>query len=43
MAPLHVRRQIGHLAKGAITLKVNGQTKQDANLPMIWGVAEQIS
>ena len=34
----------GHFAKGAIWLKVNGQTKQNANLnQMIWNVAEQIS
>ena len=35
---------VGHPAKGAIWLKVNGQTKQNANLnQMIWSVAEQIS
>lgn len=35
---------VGHFAKGAIWLKVNGQTKQDADLSqMIWSVAEQIS
>ena len=32
------------MEKGAIWLKVNGQTKQNANLDqMIWSVAEQIS
>ena len=34
----------GHLTQGAIWLKVNGQTKQSANLnQMIWNVAEQIA
>lgn len=36
--------QTGHFTQGAIWLKVNGQTKQSANLnQMIWSVAEQIS
>ena len=36
--------QVGHFTQGAIWLKVNGQTKQNANLrQMIWSVAEQIS
>ena len=36
--------QTGHFTKGGIWLKVNGQTKQNANLnQMIWNVAEQIS
>ena len=36
--------QTGHFTKGAIWLKVNGATKQNANLnQMIWSVAEQIS
>jgi fumarylpyruvate hydrolase len=36
--------EIGHPAKGAITLKVNGQIKQQGDLSMqIWGVAEQIA
>ena len=35
---------VGHFTKGAIWLKVNGVTKQSANLDqMIWSVAEQIS
>jgi 2-keto-4-pentenoate hydratase/2-oxohepta-3-ene-1,7-dioic acid hydratase in catechol pathway len=35
---------VGHFAKGAIWLKVNGQTKQSADLSqMIWSVAEQIA
>ena len=44
IGPLHRVDQIGHFTKGAIWLKVNGQTKQNANLSqMIWSVAEQIS
>jgi 2-keto-4-pentenoate hydratase/2-oxohepta-3-ene-1,7-dioic acid hydratase in catechol pathway len=34
----------GHFTQGSIWLKVNGATKQDANLKqMIWSVAEQVS
>jgi 2-keto-4-pentenoate hydratase/2-oxohepta-3-ene-1,7-dioic acid hydratase in catechol pathway len=41
---LHKVEQTGHFTQGAIWLKVNGQTKQNANLnQMIWSVAEQIS
>ena len=41
---MHKLAQIGHFTQGAIWLKVNGQTKQNANLnQMIWSVAEQIS
>ena len=44
IGPLHLVAQTGHYTKGAIWLKVNGQTKQNANLnQMIWSVAEQIS
>ena len=44
IGPLHLLAQTGHFTKGAIWLKVNGQTKQNANLnQMIWNVAEQIS
>ena len=44
IGPLHLAAQTGHFAKGAIWLKVNGQTKQNANLnQMIWNVAEQVS
>lgn len=36
--------QTGHITQGSIWLKVNGQTKQSANLnQMIWSVAEQIA
>jgi fumarylpyruvate hydrolase len=44
IGPMHRVAQTGHFTKGAIWLKVNGQTKQNANLnQMIWSVAEQIS
>lgn len=41
---LHPVSQVGHFGKGAIWLKVNGQTKQSSDLSrMIWSVAEQIA
>ena len=41
---IHRVAQIGHFTQGAIWLKVNGQTKQSADLSqMLWSVAEQIS
>jgi fumarylpyruvate hydrolase len=41
---IHKVQQTGHFRNGAIWLKVNGTTKQAANLDqMIWSVAEQIS
>ena len=44
IGPLHRVADVGHFAKGAITLKVNGVVKQSADLnQMIWSVAEQIS
>ena len=44
LGPLHPVARTGHFQEGAIWLKVNGQTKQNANLKqMIWSVAEQIS
>ena len=44
IGPLHLVSQTGHFSQGGIWLKVNGQTKQNANLnQMIWNVAEQIS
>jgi fumarylpyruvate hydrolase len=44
IGPLHPVERTGHFRAGAIWLKVNGQTKQNANLSqMIWSVAEQIS
>ena len=44
IGPLHPALAAAPLEKGAIWLKVNGVTKQNANLnQMIWSVAEQIS
>ncbi len=44
IGPLHPAARVGHYTQGAIWLKVNGQTKQNANLnQMIWNVAEQVS
>jgi 2-keto-4-pentenoate hydratase/2-oxohepta-3-ene-1,7-dioic acid hydratase in catechol pathway len=44
IGPLHPVAQIGHFTQGNIWLKVNGQTKQNADLKqMIWSVAEQMS
>ena len=41
---LHPAGKTGYLTKGAIWLKVNGQTKQSSDLAnMIWDVAEQVS
>jgi 2-keto-4-pentenoate hydratase/2-oxohepta-3-ene-1,7-dioic acid hydratase in catechol pathway len=44
IGPIHRVAQVGHFNKGAITLKVNGAVKQNADLnQMIWNVAEQIA
>ena len=44
LGPLQPIDKVGHFTKGAIWLKVNGQTKQAADLSqMIWSVAEQVS
>lgn len=44
IGPIHPVASIGHFTAGAISLKVNGEIKQNANLnQMIWSVAEQIS
>jgi fumarylpyruvate hydrolase len=44
IGPIHPVSSIGHIGKAGIWLKVNGNTKQNANLSqMIWSVAEQIS
>ena len=44
IGPLHLVGQTGHFTQGGIWLKVNGVTKQNANLhQMIWSVAEQIA
>jgi fumarylpyruvate hydrolase len=42
--PLKPAAEIGHPAKGKITLKVNGQVRQDGDLnQMIWNVPETIA
>ncbi|WP_255370371.1 fumarylacetoacetate hydrolase family protein [Roseateles sp. YR242] len=44
IGPIHPVALLGHPKQGAIWLKVNGQTKQNADLGMmIWSVAEQIA
>ena len=44
IGPIHKLAKTGHFKEGAIWLKVNGVTKQSANLnQMIWSVAEQVS
>src|SRR3954470_7745952 len=44
VSALRPASKIGHPAKGAIWLKVNGQTKQQGDLAMqIWSVPEQIN
>jgi 2-keto-4-pentenoate hydratase/2-oxohepta-3-ene-1,7-dioic acid hydratase in catechol pathway len=44
IGPIHRAADIGHIKDGAISLKVNGNLKQNAKLDqMIWSVAEQIS
>lgn len=44
MGALHRVAETGHFTQGAIWLKVNGVTKQSADLQqMIWSVAEQIA
>ena len=44
IGPVHPVAMTGHFTAGAISLKVNGAVKQNANLnQMIWSVAEQIS
>jgi fumarylpyruvate hydrolase len=44
IGPIHPVASVGHFKDGAISLKVNGEIKQNANLnQMIWSVAEQIS
>jgi fumarylpyruvate hydrolase len=44
IGPIHPVARVGHFKEGAISLKVNGEIKQNANLnQMIWSVAEQIS
>jgi fumarylpyruvate hydrolase len=44
LGPIYPVEKVGHFTKGAITLSVNGQVKQKADLSfMLWSVAEQIA
>jgi len=44
IGPIHPVATVGHLAKGAISLAVNGTVRQNSDLEkMIWSVAEQIA
>jgi fumarylpyruvate hydrolase len=44
VGPIHPVSAVGHMAKGPITLSVNGAVKQKGDLSdMIWSIAEQIS
>jgi fumarylpyruvate hydrolase len=44
MGPIHTVAEVGHFSEGTISLSVNGELKQNADLnQMIWQVAEQIS
>lgn len=44
IGPVHPARDVGHPAEGAITLTLNGETRQDGNLnELIWSVPEIIS
>jgi len=44
LGPIHPATKTGHFTKGAISLAVNGNVKQNSNLQnMIWSVAEQIA
>ncbi|WP_206244135.1 fumarylacetoacetate hydrolase family protein [Novosphingobium terrae] len=44
IGPIHPASEIGHPAKGAIRLTVNGHVKQDADLAdLIWPVADVIA
>lgn len=44
MGPIHPAAKVGHPAKGAIKVAVDGEPRQDANLAdMIWSVPEQIA
>ncbi|KMK65768.1 fumarylacetoacetate hydrolase family protein [Puniceibacterium sp. IMCC21224] len=44
VGPVHSVASVGHLSQGAITLKVNGDLKQEGDLnQMIWKVPEMIA
>jgi fumarylpyruvate hydrolase len=43
LGPIHPATEVGHLETGAITLSVNGETKQSADIAdLIWPVADVI-
>jgi fumarylpyruvate hydrolase len=43
LGPIHPASEVGHLETGAITLSVNGETKQSADIAdLIWPVADVI-
>ncbi|MEC7298164.1 fumarylacetoacetate hydrolase family protein [Pseudooceanicola nitratireducens] len=44
IGPVHPASEVGHVASGAITLSVNGETRQNSDLAkLIWSVPEIIS
>ncbi len=44
VGPVHPASDVGHLDQGAVTLKVNGELRQEGDLnQMIWKVPEMIS
>jgi fumarylpyruvate hydrolase len=44
LGPIHKVAEVGHPAKGAISLAINGKIQQNSDLnKMIWNVAEQIA
>lgn len=44
IGPIHTAESVGELGAAAITLKVNGETRQHSDISqMIWGIAESIS
>ena len=44
IGPIHRASEVGHLAKGAIWLKLNGESRQNADLSdLIWSVAETVA
>lgn len=44
VGPIHRVEEVGHLSEGPLTLKVNGEVRQEGNLnQMIWKVPEMIS
>ncbi|MBN8885718.1 MAG: fumarylacetoacetate hydrolase family protein [Rudaea sp.] len=44
IGPIHRASEVGHLAKGAIWLRLNGESKQKADLSdLIWSVAETVA